>query len=394
VSATRRWHPGLPGPLARLASGVGAVSVKELRGRMRGRRAFFVLTAYLVVLAGVAWMIELFLERVMTSSFGSTTSASTEIGRGVFIGLMLFETLLVTLLAPAFTAGSISLEREKQTLDLLTATPISSLGIVIGKLLSALTYVFMLIAASIPLTAIVFMFGGVAPDDMLRGYVVLVVTALGFGTVGLFCSALLKRTQAATVVTYIVVLGLTIGTLALWGFWTAMLQQTTATVITRDVVVQAAPGGAVLPPGVVGTSDVFPPDQAMVRPPRAPAAVLWLDPFVAQIDVFCGTETSGWGTCSWIAEITGRSIDTGVQPVPLPAVGGAIDLPGKVGWQAAPIVAADADPLAAFRDTFWPVFAAAWLVVSLILVLLSVQLVAPTRRWRLRRRRPTRQGVA
>lgn len=391
----RRPRVGLPGPLARVASGIGAVSVKELRGRMRGRRAFVVLTVYLVLLGGVAWMIELFLERVMTSSFGSFTSASTEIGRGVFIGLMLFETLLVTLLAPAFTAGSISLEREKQTLDLLTATPISSLGIVIGKLLSALTYVFMLIAASIPLTAIVFMFGGVGPDDVLRGYVVLLVTALGFGTVGLFFSALLKRTQAATVLTYVVVIALTLGSILLWGFWTTMIQQADSTVtIQRDIAVPA--NGVVVAPGKTGTSDVFPPDQQSILPRRAPAALLWLDPFIAQIDVVCGTETAAGGTCSIIAEITGRSIDQGFGPVgvpvPLPA-GGAVDDTGRstgVGGSgaglAADAVAPVVDPLAAVRDTFWPVFAAAWLATSLVLVLLAVQLVAPTRRWRIRRR--------
>ena len=41
-------------------------------------------------------------------------------------------------LAPAFTTGAISLEREKQTLDLLVTTPLSTLGMVIGKLFSAL----------------------------------------------------------------------------------------------------------------------------------------------------------------------------------------------------------------------------------------------------------------
>jgi hypothetical protein len=36
------------------------------------------------------------------------------------------------------------------------------------------------------------------------------------------------------------------------------------------------------------------------------------------------------------------------------------------------------------RDVLWPQFAAAWLVISAVLTLISVQLVAPTRRWRLR----------
>ena len=34
------------------------------------------------------------------------------------------------------------------------------------------------------------------------------------------------------------------------------------------------------------------------------------------------------------------------------------------------------------RDTYWPRSAAGWLVLSVILVLLSVNLVSPTRRWR------------
>ena len=48
----------------------------------------------------------------------------------IFSGLLLVETLLVLVLAPAFTTGAISLEREKQTLDLLVATPLSTLGMV------------------------------------------------------------------------------------------------------------------------------------------------------------------------------------------------------------------------------------------------------------------------
>ena len=124
------------------------------------------------------------------------TFATAQIGRRSSSALLLLETLLVMFLAPAFTAGAISLEREKQTIDMLITTPISSLAIVLGKLFSALTYVFLLIFASIPLTALVFVFGGVAPEDVVKGYVMLLVTAIGLGCIGLFCSALFRRTQA------------------------------------------------------------------------------------------------------------------------------------------------------------------------------------------------------
>jgi ABC-type transport system involved in multi-copper enzyme maturation permease subunit len=142
---------------------MSAIGVKELRGRMRGRRAFVILTVYLILLAGFAWMMALILERQYAAALGGSAAfASAQIGRGVFGALLILETVLVVALAPAFTAGAISLEREKQTLDMLAATPISSLALILGKLISALTYVFILIVASIPLTAIVFVFGGVA----------------------------------------------------------------------------------------------------------------------------------------------------------------------------------------------------------------------------------------
>src|SRR6185503_2431229 len=119
----RPARPGRRGPgfttFRHLGQGIGAVGVKELRGRMRGRRAFVILTIYLVLLAGFAWMVELIMERSLSSGFGSAGTASASIGQGVFAALLMLETLQVAFLAPASTAGSISQEREKRTLELL-----------------------------------------------------------------------------------------------------------------------------------------------------------------------------------------------------------------------------------------------------------------------------------
>src|SRR6476646_761630 len=160
----------------RLGSGISAIIVKELRGRMRGRRAFIIITLHVLLLAVFAWMFERLSEESINNMGqfgGQATYASASVGRGIFLGLMLLQTLMVAVLAPAATAGAISSEREHQTLELLSVTPISSLAILLGKLLSALAWVFVLVLASSPVTALVFVFGGVAPDDMIRAYVVL-----------------------------------------------------------------------------------------------------------------------------------------------------------------------------------------------------------------------------
>lgn len=358
-------HVGRGGPLGRLARAIGArstgftaVGVKELRNRMRGRRAFVFLTFYLVVLGGLAWMIELLLERSFMGGFGAVTYASAQIGRGVFIGLLLVETLLVMFLAPAYTTGAISLEREKQTLDLLVTTPISSLAIVLGKLFSALTFVFLLIISSIPLTSLVFVFGGAAPEDVIKGYLMLLVTAVGLGSIGLFCSTLFRRTQAATVVTYFVVLAITLGAFFLWTFWGVMV------------------GGNFQATRPANEGPV----ESLRRHP--PEALLWFNPFVSAVDVICGTETGFGGTCDMIAVVTDRPIfNAGFQgamaaPVPMKVVDGS----GVVTIE--PMNAVQPQQFGPARDTYWPRAALAWIVLSVILIALSVNLVSPTRRWR------------
>ena len=339
-------------------AGITAIGVKELRGRMRGRRAFVILTIYLVLLAGFAWMMALILERQYAGALGGSAAvASAQIGRGIFAALIILETALVVALAPAFTAGAISLEREKQTLDMLAATPISSLALVLGKLVSALTYVFILIVASIPLTAIVFVFGGVSPDDVVRGYLVLLATAVGMGSIGLFFSALVRRTQAATIATYFAVLAVTVGTFFVAIFWNVMTGASDFSSGTR----QFGPLGG-----------------------RPPEALQYLNPYFAQADILCGVEDGFGGWCSQVAFIGARGSFQflGTPPPIEPDFGvgrGLVIVPAP---REAPVDDVVAEPFGVARDGFWPKSAAAWLVLSGVLIVASVQLVSPTRRWR------------
>lgn len=370
VTPTRRRRRSPLGGARRMAGGVGAVGAKELRGRMRGRRAFVILTLYLVLLAGFGWMVELIMERSYSTNVGgSATFATAAIGQGIFAALLMLETLLVAFLAPMATAGSISLEREKQTLEMLSATPISSFAIVLGKLLSALIYVWLLIAASIPLTAVVFVFGGVAPDDLVRGYMVLVVTAVGFGSFGLFCSSLVKRTQAATAITIFGVLAVSIGTLFAIVFWQAL---STSADGTRT-----------------GQFDG-----------SAPEPVAFLNPFLAQADVtpvdsLCSTDNSLRYYCRFRSTfVTDQTVTNGVN------FGGGISQPlpvfvgGKTGGGVAnaPDVIGDVQSFGPATDTIWPKTVVTWLLLSVVFLLLSVQFVSPTRRWHLRRG-PRRRGA-
>jgi len=385
----------MPQGLRSFWAGISAVSTKELRGRMRGRRAFVVVTIYLLLLSLFAFGVYQMLHEaaVMRSRFafdggfsdggfseggfpgdgfsGSFVSGaiSAEIGHALFSGILIVQTLLVLVLAPAFTSGAISMEREKQTLELLITTPLSTLGMVVGKLLSALAYVFLLIVASIPLMAIVFAFGGIGPEDLVRAYLLLFAVAFGVGAVGLFMSALIGRTQVATILSFIIVLGLTIGTVALHTYLVA--------------------------------STPRPDDGGFVAVERhqAPEALLWLNPLVADLDLVCITVPTGYHfTCSYISIVTGRpyfgdSFGGNMQGgMVCPSNGPCFPVDdGFVGEDRGEAVAVG-EPVAQEevelgfpRDTFWPRTAGAFLALGVALTLLSTQLIAPSRRLRSRR---------
>ncbi len=205
---------GLVAAIAALISGVVAsgdirayrtnpVMLKELRGRMRGMRAFIVLTVYLGLMSGFMALIYL----TFTSFGGNVSSAAAgAAGRLLFMGVVGVEMLLIVFIAPAFTSGAITGERERQTYDLLRTTLLASPSFVVGKLESALSYILLLLLAAVPLQSLAFLFGGVSQAEVLIAFVILAVTAIALGTVGIYFSAVAPRTLSASVRTYTVAL--------------------------------------------------------------------------------------------------------------------------------------------------------------------------------------------
>lgn len=193
----------------RFKLGINPIIVKELRSRMRGPRAFITITVVLLLTGAILFAI---LQIVLATSRYSTI-ISPQVGQGMFAALALLELFMIATITPAVTAGAISGEKEKQTYEMLMATPLSPARILWGKFLSAMSYVFLILFAAIPLASIVFIFGGVAPREMIKVYLVLLVIACTFGIIGLFMSALFGRTGWATVASYITVILITLGPL-------------------------------------------------------------------------------------------------------------------------------------------------------------------------------------
>lgn len=180
------------------------VLASSLKTRMRGWRTAAAVTAYLGVMLFIAYIFfKISFENEIMHSL--SVSANHSVGLRVYMLLAVLQFVLVLLVTPAQTAGVISSEREMQTLDLLLCTKMSPLSIIIGKLLSSLAFILLLVISSIPLFSLVFLFGGIAPEDVAMLFLFYIITAFAVGSIGVFYSALFKRTVVSTVVSYVTI---------------------------------------------------------------------------------------------------------------------------------------------------------------------------------------------
>lgn len=123
--------------------------------------------------------------------------------------------IMICVLVPGISGGAIAIERERKTLDILLTTHLSPWKIIIGKLESSLCFIFLIAFSSLPVIALILVFGGVTVFDLLALVLILVVSGIFIGSMGIFCSAVIKKTTVATICAYVAMLFFTLGTIAI-----------------------------------------------------------------------------------------------------------------------------------------------------------------------------------
>lgn len=174
------------------------VLARELRGRIRGRRAMIILVVYLAITAALTLLVY----ATIDASFASLVNDPEEAriaGKGIFLTVMGAMLMQVCVISPLLTAGAIAGERERQTYDLLLISLLSPAQIILGKLAAAIAFTLLLIIAALPLAGLAFLFGGVSGAELLIGMIGILVTAVCYAAVGMFWSTLMRTTLAATV---------------------------------------------------------------------------------------------------------------------------------------------------------------------------------------------------
>jgi ABC-type transport system involved in multi-copper enzyme maturation permease subunit len=177
------------------------VLVKEIRTRMRGKRAFIILTAHLLALGSAVFLAYLVFQ-LSSSSTTPSLESRRSFGKSIFGLLVGLELVMISFTAPALTSGAIAAERERQTYDLLRVTLLPPKALVIGKFAAGLVFIVLLLFTSLPLQSPAFLIGGVVLQEILVAVFILLVTATAFCAAGMFFSSLFSRALFSTVLSY------------------------------------------------------------------------------------------------------------------------------------------------------------------------------------------------
>ncbi len=131
--------------------------------------------------------------------------------------LGILECIILSFAIPTMTSGSISGERERQTLDIMLTTPVKPFSIAMGKLESALVLVMMYMISSIPVLSIAFILGGLNWSLLLGLLVMMLYLGIYVGSVGIFCSSIVKKTVAASMLTMLIGIAVIVLTVMLFS---------------------------------------------------------------------------------------------------------------------------------------------------------------------------------
>jgi ABC-type transport system involved in multi-copper enzyme maturation permease subunit len=121
--------------------------------------------------------------------------------------VMEVQALAVLVLTPALVAGSLAQERASGKIDLLMASPLSSLEIILGKLVARYVPVVMLIGLALPVLGILSLFGGLDLLHTVLSDAILLATGLLIAATAMAVSLVSTRPGRAITATYVIAVG-------------------------------------------------------------------------------------------------------------------------------------------------------------------------------------------
>jgi len=159
---------------------LGAVLEREIRFAPRSRGLFIARALYctaLLAIIATCWL-------VVTGTQTVATAGDTARFGATLMRILAPLQLCLAVLAAALTgAVTVSMEKDRRTLEMLLVSRLEDHELVLGKLAASLVRVALLLLSAIPVFAIVGLFGGVTAGQLVRLFVVTAAAALAAASI-------------------------------------------------------------------------------------------------------------------------------------------------------------------------------------------------------------------
>ena len=174
------------------------IVVRVVQGSSKRVQHLWVRVLYLVVLFFVVLVMQ-----IPQMSSGTSLGELAKSSSRVFELISILQLAMMCFLAPIFTAGAISQEKDAETFNVLLTTPLTNAQIVLGALMSRLYFVIMLMVAGLPIFCITMLFGGVTGQQIFMSFGIAGCTALLTGSLAILISVVRVGTRGTVFSFYV-----------------------------------------------------------------------------------------------------------------------------------------------------------------------------------------------
>lgn len=180
---------------------------KELLTSLRTRKALAMQAIFLLASGLLLWVLW---------PEGGMQAVGDRQALKILSTLAIGELFMVALFAPTFTAASLTMESEQNTLESLFATTLKPWEIATGKMVGSLGFLMLIIVSGAPVLGAAFLLGGVTVWQMVAVIGVLLMTGIYLGLIGMLVSTFMHRSYRAIIVTYAILLGVMGSAIIAW----------------------------------------------------------------------------------------------------------------------------------------------------------------------------------
>ncbi len=175
---------------------------KDLKTYFLSPIGYMVLSSFLFLVGFMFYQRLLFFVRQSFQSLQMGQETLISLNDAVIKPLYGTINILFLFIIPLITMRLISEEKKQKTMELLLTSPLKTMDIVIGKFLSAMYLLFIVLASTLVYPLFLYINGNPDPGQMISMYIGLVFLSASYVAIGIFWSSLTENQIIAATLTF------------------------------------------------------------------------------------------------------------------------------------------------------------------------------------------------